>query len=148
MKQKIKFKALSYGGGIISFTREMDCPDNMTESQIITWLDEQDKGNILTERNLEAIISYQVEKTTNISVLEQLKRLALNDQLMLDFTAVYNEIRPQLEGESVENQVKTVLSHMEIGYAAATNAYQGITKILQSQQSVGELNLKELRDKK
>ena len=57
MKTKFKFKAITYRGEKISFTYDIDCPDECDD--FIEWLDTQDKQYILEEKNLICIIDYE-----------------------------------------------------------------------------------------
>lgn len=150
MKQKIKFKALTYHGKVILFTKEFDCPDfevippikfkgielpeTTVESQIIGWLDEQDKSSLMIEKDLGVIIDYWIPKKNKVkfTIIDYLKQANLSEQMILDLMAVYKEINPLLKGKSVKTQIQIMFSHLNIGYQSASNAYQRITDILQA----------------
>lgn len=149
MKIKIKFKALTYNGKVIVFTKDFYCPDFevippkklndgelpeiTVESQIIDWLDEQDKSNLMIEKDLGVIIDYWIpkKKEKKSTIVDYLKKANLSEQLMLDLLAVYKKIKPIIKGKSVEYQIHMMLSHLSIGYDAAANAYKHISNILQ-----------------
>lgn len=153
MKQKIKFKALSYQGKVILFTKEFDCPDfkvipankigdlelteTSIESQVIDWLDEQDKTDLMIEKDLGVIIDYWIPKKnkSKLTIVDYLKSANLSEQLTLDLIAVYKEIKPLLKGKSIETQIKILFSHINIAYQSSSAAYQRITAILQSPTS-------------
>jgi len=150
MKQKIKFKALTYHGKVIFFTKEFDCPDfevipstnfkgidlpeTTVESQIIDWLDEQDKDSLMIEKNLGVIIDYWIpkKKESQFTILDYLKKANLSEQMILDLVAVYKEIKPLLKGKSVKTQIHMMFSHLNVGYKSASNAYGRMLKILQA----------------
>ena len=150
MKQKIKFKAISYRGQVFFFTKELDCPDfevipptefkgivlpeKSIESQIIDWFHDQDKSNIIVENNLAAIVDYWIpkKKENRLEMLDYLKEANLPEQMILDLMAIYKEIKPLLKGKSLKTQIRMMFSHLNIGYSAASNAYKHITKILQA----------------
>lgn len=158
MKQKIKFKALSYHGKVIFFTKEFECPDfkvipptnfkgielpeTSIESQIIDWLDEQDKTSLMIEKDLGVIIDYWIpKKQPKFSIIDYLKQANLSEQMIYDLMAVYKEIKPLLKGKSVKTQIQMMFSHLSIGYQSASNAYEKITAILQAENSDDERKL-------
>lgn len=150
MKQKIKFKALTYHGKVIFFTKEFDCPDfevipstnfkgidlpeTTVETQIIDWLDEQDKSSLMSENDLGIIIDYWIpkKKENQFTILDYLKKANLSEQMILDLMAVYKEIKPLLKGKSIKTQIQMMFSHLNIGYKSASNAYGRMLEILQS----------------
>lgn len=150
MKQRIKFKALTYHGKVIFFTKEFDCPDfevipstnfkgidlpeTTVESQLVGWLDEQDKSSLMIEKDLGAIIDYWIpkKKEKQFTILDYLKQAKLSEQMILDLMAVYKEIKPLLKGKSVKTQIQMMFSHLNVGYMSASNAYGRILAILQA----------------
>jgi hypothetical protein len=158
MKQKIKFKALTYHGKVVFFIKEFECPDFKVipptnfkgiklpeisvENQIIDWLDGQDKTSLMIEKDLGIIIDYFIpKKRSKFSIIDYLKMANLSEQMIFDLMVVYKEIKPLLKGKSVKIQIQIMFSHLIIGYQAMTNAYQNITAMLQSKSSDNDCKL-------
>lgn len=148
MKQKINFKALTYRGKLVRFTKMYDLPDFKVippskikgvifqeisiESQIMAWLDEQDKEKLMIERDLGVILDYEVSKKREPkpTLVDYLKQDNLSEQVLTELLAIYSEIRPVLKGKTITTQVEILFSHLDIGCKAASTAYQRISAIL------------------
>lgn len=150
MKQKFKFKALSYDGKVVHITKEFDYPDfevippkeisgypfpeTTVISQLMDWFDGVDKRDFMEENDLYVIIDYWIPepKTQKKSIIDVLKELDLSEQMLLDIIALYPTIKHLLKGKSADKQFEIIFSHLDIGYKAATEAYRSIYKTLTS----------------
>jgi hypothetical protein len=152
MKIKVKFKGVNSYGKIVHFTKEIECPDfkvippsvydgielleTSINRQIMDWLDEQDKSDIMISKDLYLILDYYIpEKKIKTTLKDLLINLDLSEKLMIDILAIYKEIKPLLKNKSAESQLEIILSHLKVGYKASTNSYDRILKILKAPNS-------------
>lgn len=165
MKVKVRFKAISYRGKNVSFTEEIECPDfeqqkpveingrmfpgATVESQIIDWLDSLDKWNLMIRRDLAVILDYWLkeEKKPRTTLAEYLKALNVSDKMMADMMAVYPEIKHLMKGKPAHAKAELLISHLNVGYASASNAYERITAILRGGQEKHTGTVNELKGK-
>ena len=150
MKTKVKFKAISHQGEVVYFTHEFEHPDfevkppseflgvklpeTTIESQVIDWLDSQDKKSLMYDKDVYGIIDYWIPtKVKKQTLVDCLKSLNLSEQIYIDMLAVYKEIKPTLKGMKVEKKVSVLLSHLGVGYSASGVAYDNITKMLRDE---------------
>lgn len=149
MKQKFKFKILDFNGKIKHIVKEFDCPDfevipgklyknillpeTSIESQLMDWLDGQDKKQFMGENDIEIIFDYWVYKkkkgkklTINLTMYDYLKTFDLDDKLLLDLLAIYKEIYDKIKSKPINEQILLLFSHAKIAYISSTNAYNNI----------------------
>lgn len=159
MKQKFKFKALNYKGKIVFFTKEYNCPDfeiipskklnkielpeTTIESQLMDWLDNQNKEELMIEKNVSIIFDYWIVKKNpvKLTIFDYLKQLNIPEQMLFDLTAIYKEIKPILKGKSINKQIEILFSHLNIGYKVSSTSYKNILKILKEDKSDDEIKL-------
>lgn len=164
MQKTIKFKAMTLRGKTVYFTKKFQCPDfkvipginfkgiqlpdTTVESQIIDWLDNQNKFELMVEMDLGCIINYWIpeKKKAKPTIIYYLKQANLSEQMLLDLIAVYKEIKPILKGKSIETQIDILLSHLKVGYKSATVAYKRIADYVESDGNE-ELNILKLTEK-
>ena len=158
MKIKVKFKAFTYRGKLTYFIKTFNCPDfkiipsktlnglildeTSIESQIVDWLDELDKSNLIIEKDLSCIIDYSiVVKTKKLTFKEYLISLNLKEEILFDILLIYREIKPLLKGKTFEKQLLIIMSHLEIGYKTANVAYQNMILMFNRNSSKDEIKL-------
>jgi hypothetical protein len=176
MKVKIKFSAIKYSTGkTINFTKTMLCPDfevidnsvflikhigqedikkygintNISiESQIMDWLDKQDKMQLIYEHDLLCILSYEVAKkkikTLVVVTIEdkiqenELKIASLideyfeKDELRIAFNYSYQQVKNEIYKLTIHEQIKIVLSMVDVGLLGSITAYKNMLNIFNS----------------
>lgn len=149
MKVKVKFKCVSYKGAVVYITEVIDCPDfkvippkeingfwfpeTSIRSQVVDYLDSQDRSNFILKHDLGCILDYSiVEKREKRSFKDFMISLGLSEQLMLDVMAVYPKVKHLLKGKSFEARATILLSHVDLGYDAQIVAYKRVGAILKA----------------
>lgn len=161
MKTKVSFKAIGLRGEPITQTVLLEHPDfveqNKTvnlngepadftitvDSQIMEWLDNQDKSDLMYDHEWYTILNYSVVKP---KVKSKSKRVQLGEiiehffvttsptektQMRADFLATYSKMYSSIKDMSAIKQFEVVLSALEVGYGAATQAYRHTLELLQ-----------------
>jgi len=154
MKVKIEYKALDLRGNLIKIKRDHECPDFKEEeftfqghtflkkvnSQIMDWLDEQDKMDIIYENDLHCIIDYKVVESS-IGSLKQSKKelfenlvdlLITNEQMNTDVKLTYVGMFNAIKTLKVSKQLEIVLASLGLSYMSKTEAYQNIIDIFKN----------------
>ena len=165
-KNNFTFKALNERGDLVNEVVSFECPDfqekesvinlngvehkiiTTIESQLIDWLDEQDKRSLMYEKDWYAIIDYSLEKPKTNRKLEKLKskESIINsvldiakhylstcengEQLLIDFSLVYSRLFENIKNLTYEQQFSSVLDTLNIGYEAKSEAYRSMVELL------------------
>lgn len=162
MEIKVKYKAVTYNGKVVSFTQKHEAPDfkvetfkhtqegktydiiNSVESQIMDWLDTQDKTELMESKELKCILDYTpVTKVvySKESEAEMVKAIltvsGASEKVIIDFMVVYVKMYDSIKKLNIDRKIKIVFDSLGIGYQAKTAAYTDMLKTLQ--MSVGEL---------
>jgi len=164
MKIRVKFKAIGLRGEIEYKKMSFTCPDfkeivyehtqrlkgipltinlNTTViSQVVDWLDDMDKKQIMDENDWHAIIDYNVidKKVAKkkgelarvkMTAFDLAQTVIVNNEVMLnDFEVTYNRMADAVKGLPLEKQFEIVIGAMNIGMETATIAYRRISAIL------------------
>ncbi len=172
MKVKVRFKCIDFSGGVVKTTVKFDCPDFKNEEgtfnanghqlpykttinqQIIEWLDNQDKSDLMDKYGWYNILNYEVvekkvkEKKVTINEMIDgfLSGMEHSEQIKIDFIATYIKMSETIKGLPVEERFKIVLNTLEVGYIAQTEAYKHSIKLIKS-ISDGDLFLSMQNDK-
>lgn len=73
-------------------TESILLPETSINQQIMDWMDEQDKTDLMIERNLHLIFTYWIYvPTKRLTLVDYLKTLNLSPQLAIDVLAVYKK---------------------------------------------------------
>lgn len=156
-KYNFRFKSLTSVGEIVDDVVTFDCPDFQdkeviftlngksythivsVETQLMSWLDNQDKKDLMYDKDWYGIIDYELEKPkskdTQPMILFELAKnyfatLEHNEQLFVDFTVVYGRLYDKLKDLPLEQQFSLVLESLNIGYESKTDAYRNMLGLL------------------
>jgi hypothetical protein len=136
MKTKVKFKAVTDRGNVVTRVLEVEHPDfteidktfsvkvngvNTTlpfrrtvNEQVIEWLDDQDKSNLMYDNEWYCILNYEAHvPKPKVNKREAVFRLAeeafTSEEAKASFVLVYSRLHKNLSKLSVEDQFKVVL---------------------------------------
>ncbi len=100
-------------------------------------IENQDKKQLMYEKDLYAIVDYWIPqpKQKKITLEELIKQYNIKNEIVVDLMAIYVLIKDSLKGKSAEEKLSILLSHLEIGYKSASNAYKHMHNILSSSSS-------------
>ena len=154
MKVKVLYKAIDLRGNQVKLKIDHECPNFKEEqftfqgydfvksvsSQVIDWLDEQDKMNIIYDNDLHCIIDYELiensvgaKKLSKKELFNGLTDLLITDEKMnidvkLTYVGMYNSIKSLKVGR----QLEVVLSSLGLSYMTKSDAYQHMIDILKT----------------
>lgn len=153
MEVSIKYSAISYDGENVSFVETHTCPDLKlitdrkfegyqlpsvsVESQILDWLDEQDKHYLIDKHNLMCILDYEVFTGPKLILPdffeEHYKEIQISESLKNDIIATYAEMKNSLDGLTFDQQWRILFDAVLLGHKAAGEAYRRISAILKGE---------------
>lgn len=171
MNTIIEFDAISYSGQPVSVKKEMVCPNfeikniknNLPnipfeihisiEEQIMDWLDNIDKSDIMYEYDLGIIINYKV-----ISVIDKNGIILVNEvepdyttilknlfkdtpEMLFDYIAVYTEMKDVVKDLPFMDQFKIVMKGVGVAALSKIDAFKHMSDLLKS-ESLEEIQLK------
>ena len=175
MKIKVKYKAMDLRGNIVYLTKAYVCPDFKEESyshtqkinnksltvnlktdidsQIISWIDDQDKKELMYEQDWNCIIDYTLvgnKKTKGVSKSALLKSILQElfkdkEKMLIDFMVCYKRMKQKISRLPVDKQISIVLETLGIGYDAKSEAYERIGLILKGEYPDDEKTRLELK---
>lgn len=154
MKVKILYKAIDLRGNSVKLKIDHECPDfkeesftfqghdlvNTVNSQIIDWLDDQDKMNIIYDNDLHCIVDYEVidtsvdeKKPSKKELFNRLVDLLItNEKMNIDVKLTYVGMYNSIKSLKVGRQLEIVLASLGLSYMAKTDAYQHMIDILRT----------------
>ena len=172
MQVTIKYKCIGLRGNLFFIKKSIVCPDfedkshsiktnvgefNFTESkdsQVIDWLDNQDKFDFMAKNGIHTIVDYEVvaekekkDKKTDDHQIELYKSHgvtknkeikvfsllynALNEtesehkqQLLIDFIAIYKRLKDSISPLTVEKQASIIMEASGIAYESEDTAME------------------------
>jgi hypothetical protein len=158
IKQNFVFKSLGLRGDTLEEVITLDCPifkeeiytvpingnkftfKKTVNEQLIDWLDDQDKSDLMYNNDWHCIIDYWVEEPKvidKILVIElannYLTPLEHGERLLVDFLVVYGRVHDKIKDLSPTNQFSVVLETLGIGYDAQGEAYRSMTVLLRDE---------------
>lgn len=150
MEVFIKYKAISYEGERTSFVEQHTCPDFKSqperdfdghrlpgisiESQVLDWLDDQDKHYLISKHDLMCILDYEVYTGLSVSLPEifesRYESFGISEEVKNNIIATYAVMKGSIENLPIEKQIEIVLSAMDVGFKSSGEAYRRISAIL------------------
>lgn len=137
MKTLIDFEAITLRGKAVSQTVEMTHPDfveideevsvrvngkltkvpnrKSVEEQIIDWLDDFDKSDLIYDNDWHCIVDYRVHVKPEEPVDDRVKVLELvgsalsTDEMKASFLLIYSRLYEKIKALSVDDQIRTVM---------------------------------------
>lgn len=155
MKAKIKIKAVEYNGGNSVFTINVECPDfkvvknrdikgyplpDLTiEEQIDKWYLDVDKKELMEERDLSAILDWEVvkneQKKVKVTLAELIDEHVTDEEIKIDLAVTYKKMEKSLKRLSNERKLKILFDSLGLSYQSKIRAFEEVDEIREKVKS-------------